>query len=111
MARVDHVPSRAEQIEQEAGVSAAQRLLLAKGAAEWDERRFFDAHETWEELWMEEPRPIRSFFQGLILLAAGLHHWTGTHKPRGVQTKLATGIERLAPYAPNSWSEIHLEIR
>ena len=100
MARVDHVPSRAEQIEQEAGVSAAQRLLLAKGAAEWDERRFFDAHETWEELWMEEPRPIRSFFQGLILLAAGLHHWTGTHKPRGVQTKLATGIERLAPYAP-----------
>lgn len=100
MARVDHVPSRAEQIAQEAGVSAAQRLLLAKGAAEWDERRFFDAHETWEELWMEEPRPIRSFFQGLILLAAGLHHWTGTHKPRGVQTKLATGIERLAPYAP-----------
>ena len=100
MARVDRVPSRAEQIEQEAGVSAAQRLLLAKGAAEWDERRFFDAHETWEELWMEEPRPIRSFFQGLILLAAGLHHWTGTHKPRGVQTKLATGIERLAPYAP-----------
>ena len=100
MARVDHVPSRAEQIAQEAGVSAAQRMLLAKGAAEWDERRFFDAHETWEELWMEEPRPIRSFFQGLILLAAGLHHWTGTHKPRGVQTKLSAGIERLAPYAP-----------
>lgn len=100
MARVDHVPSRAEQIVQEAGVSAAQRLLLAKGAAEWDAHRFFDAHETWEELWMEEPRPIRSFFQGLILLAAGLHHWTGTHKPRGVQTKLSAGIERLAPYAP-----------
>lgn len=101
MARVDRVPTRAEQIEQEATVTAAQRMLLAKGAAEWDERRFFDAHETWEELWMDEPRPIRSFFQGLILLAAGLHHWTGTHKPRGVQTKLASGIERLAPYAPS----------
>lgn len=100
MARVDHVPTRIEQIEQETSVTAAQRVLLAKGAAEWDERRFFDAHETWEELWMEEPRPIRSFFQGLILLAAGLHHWTETHKPRGVQTKLAAGIERLAPYAP-----------
>ena len=100
MARVDRAPTRAEQIEQEAAITAAQRMLLAKGAAEWDERRFFDAHETWEELWMNEPRPIRSFFQGLILLAAGLHHWTGTHKPRGVQTKLAAGIERLAPYAP-----------
>lgn len=101
MARVREVPSRSEQLALEPSVSAADRSELARGASEWDDRRFFDAHETWEEIWQEERRPIRSFYQGLILLAAGLHHWTGTHRPRGVRIKLASGIERLTPYAPS----------
>lgn len=101
MARVRVIPSRAEQQALEPTVSAADRTALAHGAAEWDAGAFFDAHETWEEIWQRESRPIRSCYQGLILLAAGLHHWTGTHRPRGVRIKLASGIERLAPYAPS----------
>ena len=101
MARVREIPSRAEQLAIEPTISAAHRVELARGAAEWDARQFFDAHETWEEVWQVERRPIRSFYQGLILLAAGLHHWTGTQRPRGVRIKLSSGIERLAPYAPS----------
>ncbi len=101
MARVREIPSRAEQLALESTIPAAHRVELAKGAAEWDARDFFDAHETWEEIWQVERRSIRSFYQGLILLAAGLHHWTGTHRPRGVRIKLSSGIERLAPYAPS----------
>ena len=101
MARVRETPSRAEQLSLEATVSAEHRAELARGAAEWDAKQFFDAHETWEEIWQVERRTIRSFYQGLILLAAGLHHWTGTHRPRGVRIKLSSGIERLAPYAPS----------
>jgi len=101
MARVREIPSRNEQLALEPTISAAHRAELAKGAAEWDAYAFFDAHETWEEIWQVERRTIRSFYQGLILLAAGLHHWTGTHRPRGVRIKLASGIERLAPYAPS----------
>ena len=101
MARVREVPSRAEQLALERTVTADDRATLALGAAEWDRRAFFDAHEVWEEVWHRERRPMRSFYQGLILLAAGLHHWTGTHRPRGVRIKLASGIERLAPYAPS----------
>lgn len=101
MARVREIPSRAEQLALEATISAGDRSELARGAAEWDAGAFFDAHETWEEIWQRERRPIRSFYQGLILLAAGLHHWTGTHRPRGVRIKLSSGIERLAPFAPS----------
>lgn len=100
MARVQQIPNRAEQLEQERDIPAEHRLALAQGAAEWDAGQFFDAHETWEDVWQIEQRPIRSFYQGLILLAAGLHHWTKTHRPRGVRIKLAGGVERLAPYAP-----------
>ncbi len=101
MARVREVPSREEQLALEPTVGADDRATLALGAAEWDRREFFDAHEVWEEVWQRERRPLRSFYQGLILLAAGLHHWTGTHRPRGVRIKLSSGIERLAPYAPS----------
>ncbi len=101
MARVREIPTRAEQLAQELSFSAEVRGELARGASEWDAGEFFDAHETWEDIWQVERRPVRGFFQGLILLAAGLHHWTGTHRPRGVRIKLASGIERLAPYAPS----------
>lgn len=101
MARVREVPSRVEQLAIEPTVGADDRVTLARGAAAWDQREFFDAHEIWEEVWQRERRSVRSFYQGLILLAAGLHHWTGTHRPRGVRIKLASGVERLAPYAPS----------
>ncbi len=101
MARVREIPSRAEQLALEATISADHRAELARGAAQWDAKQFFDAHETWEDIWQVERRSIRSFYQGLILLAAGLHHWTGTHRPRGVRIKLSSGVERLAPYAPS----------
>ena len=100
MARVEVIPTRAEQLALEPSIPARHRLLLAQGAAEWEAGQFFDAHETWEEIWQEERRSIRSFWQGLILLAAGLHHWRGKGNPKGLQIKLASGVERLAPYAP-----------
>ncbi len=101
MARVREIPSRAEQLALEPTFTASVRRELAQGAAEWDRGAFFDAHETWEEIWQAERRSVRGFFQGLILLAAGQHHWTTTHRPRGVRVKLASGLERLAPYAPS----------
>ena len=100
MARVRSIPTRAEQLALEPSIPARHRALLAQGAAQWDAREFFDAHETWEDIWQEEERPIRGFWQGIILLAAGLHHWRGKGNPKGLQIKLAGGIERLAPYAP-----------
>jgi predicted metal-dependent hydrolase len=36
---------------------------------------FFEAHEVWETLWMEEHGPERPFYQGLIQAAVGLCHF------------------------------------
>jgi uncharacterized protein len=36
---------------------------------------FFEAHEVWEDLWMDCAGPDRSFYQGLIQAAVGLCHF------------------------------------
>ena len=38
---------------------------------------FFEAHEVWEELWMESHGDERKFVQGLIQAAVGLFHFSG----------------------------------
>ena len=101
MAVVVSFPTRAEQLALEPSVGKAARTGLREGAALFDARRFWDAHEAWEDVWQEEARSIRSFYQGLIQIAAGFHHWTVTRRPRGVQILLTAGVEKLEWYAPH----------
>lgn len=101
MAVLQSIPTRAEQLALEPSVGATARAGLRAGAALFDARRFWDAHEAWEEIWQAEPRAIRSFYQGLIQITAGFHHWAVTRRPRGVQILLAAGVEKLEWYAPD----------
>lgn len=49
--------------------------LVARGVALFNEGRFWDAHEAWEELWLHHAEgPDREFLQGLIQLAAAYVH-------------------------------------
>ncbi len=100
MAIIEAIPSREEQLRLEPEIAQPVREALRHGATLFDSGRFWDAHEVWEEIWQEEERSIRSFYQGLIQLAAGYHHWTVTHRPRGVQTLLAMGATKLSWYRP-----------
>ncbi len=43
----------------------------------FNERDFFEAHEVWEDLWVESHGPERKFVQGLIQAAVGLYHFHG----------------------------------
>jgi uncharacterized protein len=36
---------------------------------------FFEAHEVWEDLWMDTASPEKPFYQGLIQAAVGLCHF------------------------------------
>ena len=36
---------------------------------------FFEAHEVWESLWMDEAGPDKKFYQGLIQAAVALCHF------------------------------------
>lgn len=101
MAIIDSIPTRAEQLTLETSVPEQAQAGLRAGAALFDAHRFWDAHEAWEEVWQVERRPIRSFYQGLIQVAAGFHHWTVKQRPVGVQRNISRGVEKLDWYTPS----------
>ena len=41
----------------------------------------FDAHEVWEELWLEAGGARARFLQGMIQLAVAMHHWQAGRHP------------------------------
>lgn len=73
--------------------------LLVRGIREFNTRKFFDCHETLEELWRAEDDPIRYLYQGILHVGVGYYHWErGNH--HGAVTKLGSGIELLQFYRP-----------
>ena len=70
---------------------------LVKGIDEFNNRLFFECHESLEEIWLEEHGEDRAFYQGLIQVAAGYLKWE-----QGVligAIKLwRTGLEKLEAY-------------
>ena len=51
-----------------------RRPVLLAGVAQYNAGYFFEAHETWEEVWLQSPWPFRRFLQGLIQVAAAFVH-------------------------------------
>jgi hypothetical protein len=47
-----------------------------QGIEEFNRRNYFESHEIWEGLWIEQHGPDREFYKGLIQAAVALHHWT-----------------------------------
>ncbi len=65
-----------------------------KGVVLFNARKYFEAHEVWEELWLVEPEPEKTFLQGLIQVAAAcLHDSRGNMS--GTQSLLAAGLAKL----------------
>jgi len=50
--------------------------LFIKGITLFNEKNFYDAHESWEELWSEYRLKDEIFIQGLIQLAVAFFHIT-----------------------------------
>lgn len=73
--------------------------LFARGVALFNGVRYWHAHEAWETLWRAAPDEERDFYQGLILLAAGLLHLQ-RRNPRGALNKVSEGIAKLERYEP-----------
>ena len=79
--------------------STAARLEL--GRALFNKEQFFQAHEAWEEAWLEEDEEIRTLLQGLIQIAAGLLKASRAERPSGCAQLLAAGLDKLEPLAPD----------
>lgn len=55
------------------------------GCDHFNAAEYFEAHEVWEDMWVEAHGPRHAFLQGLIQIAVALHHagnsnWAGTRK-------------------------------
>ena len=50
--------------------------LFIKGIGLFNQKKFYDAHESWEELWSEYRLKDEMFIQGLIQLAVAYFHIT-----------------------------------
>ena len=70
---------------------------LAAGIALFNEGRFWDAHEAWEEAWLEEEDERKLCLQGLIQIAAGYHKAFVQRQPSGCVKLLRSGLEKLEP--------------
>jgi len=68
---------------------------LLSGIGEAESRRWFEAHEEWEELWKESAGEEKLFLQGLIQLAAACVHLSGGRRAPGLRLA-ALGREKVA---------------
>lgn len=62
--------------------------------------RYWHAHEAWETLWRAADEEDRDFYQGLIMVAAGLLHLQ-RRNARGARNKLSEGLAKLKKYEPS----------
>jgi predicted metal-dependent hydrolase len=46
-----------------------------KGIDQFNAQAFFEAHETWEEIWLTAAEPEKTFLQGIIQVSAAFHHY------------------------------------
>src|SRR5580704_6845696 len=68
--------------------------LFQKGLEAFNSAHFYDAHEHWEEVWLETPNPEKMFLQGLIQVAAAYHHFLKANH-LGTRNLLHAGLVKL----------------
>jgi len=74
---------------------------LARGADLFNRALYWEAHEAWEELWLELEDAPKLFVQGLIQVAAAGHKAFAQNQPRGCVKLLRTALEKLEPAPPD----------
>lgn len=74
--------------------------LLQRGIEQFNRGEFFEQHETLEDLWREEPRPIRELYRGILQIGVAMYHiQRGNH--HGAVYMLTRGQAYLQPFAPS----------
>ncbi len=74
---------------------------LAQGIELFNRQEFFEAHEAWEEGWIDELSDERLLLQGLIQVAAGFYKLQ-VGSPIGTVKLLDQGLKKLRTFLGNS---------
>jgi predicted metal-dependent hydrolase len=76
--------------------------LFQKGLEAFNTEHFYDAHEYWEEVWLETQNPEKMFLQGLIQVAAAFHHYSRANS-LGCRNLLQAGLLKLECFPEEYW--------
>ena len=91
----------------EPALSEEDRAAFATGLAQFNDRLFFECHDTLEEIWSGVRGASRDFFQGLIQAAVGFYH-LGNGNRAGALSTLRRSLERLRRF-PARYAGVELE--
>jgi predicted metal-dependent hydrolase len=72
---------------------------LDTAVEQFNNRQWFECHETLEELWFGESGMKRDLYQGILQIAVALYHWNNLNYP-GTMKLLKTGVEILDKVDP-----------
>lgn len=79
--------------------SQTPEARFVHGIALFNRGEYFDAHEVWEDLWMECPSAERRYIQALIQAAVAIHHFErGNHT--GAARLFHSGRAYMEPFRP-----------
>ena len=70
---------------------------LRAGIAQFNHREFYLCHETLEEIWLAEARPVRRLYQGILQVGVAFYH-LGRGNYRGAINLLASGLTLLETF-------------
>jgi len=73
--------------------------LFKKGIEYFNTGFYFEAHDTFEEIWMDERGEDVRFYQGLVQLATGFYHLRMDNL-KGAESQLNKGVVKLGKYKP-----------
>lgn len=68
-----------------------------RGVEEFNAGRFFECHDTLEEIWKGTSGDERRFLQGLIQVSVGFYHF-GNGNPSGALSQWGKGVDKLAGF-------------
>lgn len=71
-----------------------------EGVEHFNARRYYEAHEVWEEVWLRSMGETKVFYQMLIQAAVGLHHYENgnTRGARGMYKNVLEKAARLPSF-------------
>ncbi len=70
---------------------------ILKGVEEFNAGKYFECHETLEEIWRGTRGSARDFFQGLIQVSVGFYHLRNGNL-QGGESQLNKGLAKLSVY-------------
>ena len=78
-----------------------------RGCEQFNACEFFEAHETWEDIWLTAAEPEKTFLQGIIQVSAAFHHFRRGNRA-GAQSLLNAGLRKLEQF-PGEYRGLQLE--